>query len=111
MTYTLKVGTSVFHFNDDLSGDVEIDGNTSTAVVQFDDLAQFVVRARTIQNRGRVNAPKNLARAAKRAEVLDKVKEQVIELLKAEQVKLLGDETELTKKMFQVAINAVNGAR
>ncbi len=109
--HSLKIGMSTFSFNSDFSGFVEIDGEDSTALVPFDDITQFVARARAIQNRGRINQPKNIERAAERAAALEKVKEQIIELLKVEQAKLLGEETELIKKMFQVAINAVNGAR
>lgn len=114
--HSLTIGKTTFHFNSDLSGGVHIDmdsaeGSFTTLPIPFDDIAQFVARARVVENRGRINVPKNPERAAKRAAMLDKVKEQVIELLKAEQEKLLGEETELTRKMFQVAINAVNGAR
>lgn len=114
LMHRLKVGRTTFHFNPDLSGTVIVDPNHEDGAqvnVPFDDLSQFVARARAAQNRGLINRPKNPEKVLKRAATLEKVKEQVVELLREEQKKLLGDETELTKKMFQVAINAVNGAR
>lgn len=110
----LKIGSTQFTFNRDLSGQVIIDIEpeshepSTMLVVPYCDVDAFISRARSTRQAHEYK-PKDPVRVAERAAKLAEVKEKVTKLIQELQGNKQHDE--LSKKLYQVAINAVNGAR